>query len=346
MSITELILTAKNKKASEVIFILGSEPKARIQGEWMSLRSTPVVMSEWNILGQSLLNGSNKNALETQGLAIGEVTIAGNRVGYSFLQQENVFRLLLTFGEAEAGVDYLPATPLLESVMGLQGFHLVSGVKGSKLIQTLQAMLYKINTEKSFVGVVVSSSPFAQIKEEKGSFIYASSQNDFWKRPEFLSGVDLVVLDGIHSEENLRWAVETAESGTAVIYTMTASSCLAALKRCYSALSSAFGKHGSSRFAEVVNFVYGQVALKGLTSEWVLGSEFLTVKPHIRNYIENEDMKSLESLFKGQAESAGVQSLNQSLLNHLVRRRVDLKSAFAVSRDPENLDALLKKVGV
>lgn len=346
MSVTELILQAKAKKASELLFLLGSEPRARVQGEWIQLKNSPVVMSDWNILMQTLLNNHQKSVLEKEGSVSGEGQFGGARVGFSFLQQDSIFRLLLNFGESEVQNELLPASPFVEALSNLQGFYLMSGGRDSKLTQTLQALLYKLNQEKSFVSLVVSSTPFAQIKEEKASFIYASALSTSWKNPELLKGVDLVILDGVHSDENLAWAVNLAENGLAVIYTMSSFSCLAALKRCYSGISQAFGKHGTARFAEVISMVYGQVALKGLTTETVLASEFLTIKPHIRQYIENEDMKSLEALFKGSAESVGVQSLNQSLLQHLVRRRIDLKSAFVVSKDPENLDLLLKKVGV
>ncbi|MGE5085298.1 MAG: hypothetical protein ACM3MG_03295 [Bacillota bacterium] len=45
-------------------------------------------------------------------------------------------------------------------------------------------------------------------------------------------------------------------------------------------------------------------------------------------------------------ENSGILTLNQSLLQHLIRRRIDLKTAFETSREPDHLDQLLKKVGI
>jgi hypothetical protein len=40
------------------------------------------------------------------------------------------------------------------------------------------------------------------------------------------------------------------------------------------------------------------------------------------------------------------QSLNQSIIQALVRRRIDVKSAFSASDLPDELDAQLKRMGL
>ena len=40
------------------------------------------------------------------------------------------------------------------------------------------------------------------------------------------------------------------------------------------------------------------------------------------------------------------QSLNQSLIQKLIRRKIDVKTAFASSNDPDELDLQLKKMGL
>ena len=50
MSLTELLLQAKAKKAEEFLFVVGSEPRARLASGWTSLRSSPALMTEWNLL--------------------------------------------------------------------------------------------------------------------------------------------------------------------------------------------------------------------------------------------------------------------------------------------------------
>ena len=346
MSITELILQARNQNASELLFLVGSDPRARLQGEWQSLRKQPLLPSEWTVLQQTLLSPVQREAFASQTSVVGETLLGGARFGFSFLQNETTSRLLLNLVDTEISLDYLPPTPVYESLASMQGLTMMVGRRDAKLTQTLQSILQKLNSEKSFLCLVVSADPFAQIREDKASFIYESGESHQWHKNEIIKGVDLIVLHGVHSEENLIRAVELAESGVTVIYTMSSASALAALKQSYSILQKNWGKLGSARFADVLRMCYGQVATKGLEQNAVIAAEFVTIKPHIRSYIEQEDLKSLEALLRGSAESVGVQSLNQSLLQHLVRRRLDLKSAFLLTQDPENLDLLLKKVGV
>ena len=40
------------------------------------------------------------------------------------------------------------------------------------------------------------------------------------------------------------------------------------------------------------------------------------------------------------------QSLNQSIIQNLVRRQIDVKAAFASSDNPEELDETLKRMGL
>jgi twitching motility protein PilT len=84
----------------------------------------------------------------------------------------------------------------------------------------------------------------------------------------------------------------------------------------------------------------------GIGGERVFAHEVLLSKPDVRDFISDENLKGVEHLLVNSAENSGILTLNQSLLQHLIRRRIDLKTAFENSRHPDNLDQLLKKVGI
>ena len=42
----------------------------------------------------------------------------------------------------------------------------------------------------------------------------------------------------------------------------------------------------------------------------------------------------------------GMSTLNQSLVNLVLRRKIDVKQAFEATIEPEELESLLKKAGV
>lgn len=347
MSLTELLLQAKAKKAEEFLFIVGSEPRVRLPSGWSSLRSAPALMTEWNLLQQSLLSTQQMAVLETTGVVQGEASLDTLRIGFSFFQQDSTMKAVLDM-DLDGGKQEVQLPPsLLEACLRMKGLVLLSGPGEAGQVWALHRILQKLSEEKSFLGVVLSRKAFPQVRESKSCYIY---HNGEFNRPEekesLMSGVDMVVFDGFNDEESLLEAMSLAEQGLFVIYSMKAPSVTNALRRAFSILGDRFGEHGAPRLAEVLAMVSGQYPVAGLSGEKVFAHEVLIMKPQVRALLEDQDVKGLENLLAHAPENSGILTLNQSLLQHLIRRRVDLKTAFEVSRDPDSLDQLLKKVGI
>ncbi|WP_374079478.1 twitching motility protein PilT [Bdellovibrio bacteriovorus] len=347
MSLTELLLQAKAKKAEEFLFVVGSEPRVRLPSGWTSLRSSPALVTEWNLLQQSLLNNQQKAVLDTTGVVQGEASFESVRIGFSFFQQDTTMKAVLDM-DLDGGRQEISLPPsLLETCLRMKGLVLLSGPGEAGQVWALHRILQKLSEEKSFVGVVFSRKAFPQVREEKACYLYHNGEFSRAEEKEsLLSGVDMVVFDGYGDEGSFEEALALAERGTFVIYSMKAPSVTNALRRCLSVLGDKYGEHGAPRLAEVLSLASGQYPVAGLSGEKIFAHEVLLMKPQVRSLIEDEDVKSLENLMTNSPENSGLLTLNQSLLQHLIRRRVDLKTAFEVSRDPDNLDQLLKKVGI
>lgn len=347
MSLTELLLQAKAKKAEEFLFVVGSEPRVRLPSGWVSLRSSPALMTEWNLLQQSLLNNQQKAVLDTTGVVQGETSFESVRIGFSFFQQDSTMKAVLDM-DLDGSRQEIPLPPsLLETCLRMKGLVLLSGPGEAGQVWALHRILQKLSEEKSFVGVVFSRKAFPQVREAKACYLYHNGE--FVRSEEkqsLMAGVDMVVFDGLDDEESFEDALALAEKGLFVIYSMKAPSVINALRRTLSVLGEKYGEHGAPRLAEVLSLASGQYPMSGLGGEKIFAHEVLLMKPQVRSLIEDEDVKGVESLMLNSSENSGILTLNQSLLQHLIRRRVDLKTAFEVSRDPDNLDQLLKKVGI
>ncbi|QDK37353.1 twitching motility protein PilT [Bdellovibrio sp. NC01] len=347
MSLTELLLQAKSKKAQEFLFIVGSEPRARAATGWESLRASPGLITEWNLLQQSFLDNTQKAVLETTGVVQGESSFENLRIGFSFFQQDSTMKAVLDLDIDGSRQDIQIPASVLESCMRMKGLVLMSAPGESGQVTSLHKILQKMGEEKSFLGVVFSNKAFPQVREEKASFIYHSGQfARHEERESLLAGADMVVFDGYADDNSFIEALALAERGVFVIYSMKAPSLPNALRRCLAVLSERFAEHGAPRLAEVLSMAFGQYAMPGLGGERVHAHEVLLVKPQVRELLETQNMKQIESLLQVAPENSGLLTLNQSLLQHLIRRRVDLKTAFESSRDPDGLDLLLKKVGI
>lgn len=347
MSFTELLLQAKTQKAEEFLFVVGSEPRVRLASGWTSLRSTPALVTEWNLLQQSLLSSHQQAVLDTTGTVQGEASFDSVRIGFSFFQNDTTMKAILDMDLEGARREVQLPPALVDTCMRMKGMVLLSGPGEAGQVWALHRILQKLSEERAFVGVVFSRKAFPQVREVKACYLYHSGEFARAEEKESLmAGVDMIVYEGFADDHSFEEALALAERGYFVVYSMKAPSVTNALRRCLSVLSEKYGRHGAPRLAEVLSLASGQYPVEGTGGEKVFAHEVMLMKPQVRALIEAEDMKSLEALILSSAENTGILTLNQSLLQHLIRRRVDLKTAFEVSRDPDNLDQLLKKVGI
>ena len=87
-----------------------------------------------------------------------------------------------------------------------------------------------------------------------------------------------------------------------------------------------------------------QRLIPGIDGEPKLAFELLLPTPEIRKFIKENNLDPVSEIInKGESP---IISLNQSILNLIIKRKIELKYAFSISSDPENLDRLLKKAGV
>ncbi len=348
MSISDLILQAKTKKAQSVLFVVGSAPQVQVLDEWTQLRESPLLMSEWNILQQSLLSPQQKTLLENQGHLLSEGLFGGTRVGFSFYQKEEAMKVWLNLELASKESLEHPLPPILsEKALAQKGLILISGANENSLCASVYSVLAKMNAEKVFSAAIFSSGLFPRLREEKGLFLY---HQDFELVPSALdpliAGVDVVIFHGYSDAPSFLMALKLAEKGKFVLYDMVAPSLFNAFRRIYSFIEPHLGRHGTGRLAEVLELALGQIAMRGLAQETIYAYEILMMKPQVRQLIEDEKLNELEELLKTASENSGMINSNQALLQHLVRRRIDIKTAFERSRDPDALDQLLKKVGI
>jgi twitching motility protein PilT len=293
------------------------------------------------------LSNGQKNELDKSKSLVGETAFNEVRIGYSLFQDNRTMKAVLNL-DLEGVNKELHFPPLLFENLGrLRGLSLIAGIGDTTQTWALHKILQRLSSDKSFTAAIFSRNPFPQLKEEKASFVYhsgtfASSE----EKQVFLSGVQLVVFDGFMDDEKILEALSLAEQGYSVIYSMRAPSVLNALRRSISVMYKNFGSQGVSRIAEIMHLMVGQYAMSGLNSEKVLAFEMLPSRPEVRKYIEENNFNELDNVLTSSPENSGILTLNQSLLQNLIRRKIDLKTAFEVSRYPDLLDQLLKKVGV
>ena len=328
--------------------VLGSEAKCRVQKNWVSLDSSPVLLSEWNSVLKALLKSDQLQRLEVEGSLEGCAQMSdGFRTSYSIFQSHDCFKAHFFFEPSNVFETELSLPAIfLETVSRRQGLILLAGPVHPFKTNTLAQTLYRLNKDHAFHGAVFSKQAFPGIPEEKASFVYQSAAVTDAGENGLFAGADVVVLHETVTAKSLAHAMDLCDEGKMVMMTIASNSLMSAFHKCLELLSEKPNPHSLWRFAEHLKMGISQHPLTSLNEETILGFEMLLNTPQMKNWVAQGQLTSMEALLQSHQENGGVLSLNQSILQLLIRRRIDMKQAFLVTHDPDGLDQLLKKVGI
>lgn len=211
---------------------------------------------------------------------------------------------------------------LLETAARRRGLILLCGDRFSGLAATAQA-LWKKTATGDRRGVNLTSGGNQSIED-----------------------ADVIFVDGDFDRDRLDRLCTWVEEGRLVVVLQSAPAPLVALRRWLGRLNGEGRAHMIWRLCDALQLCLGQMAVPGLGGDRVLAHEVILMTPLLRSALESENLHAADETLKLGDETAGTVSFNQSLLQHLIRRRIDMRTAFEATRDPIDLDQLLKKVGL
>jgi twitching motility protein PilT len=230
-----------------------------------------------------------------------------------------------------------------ETLQRSNGMVLVTGLVGSGLEQSVASLGSGMTGRKA---LVVSSENGIFSESGRARRILEADEN----RPDgraALAESRVIFVEGSFCHIRLQQYLTLSEEGRMVIVVQRAPGPITALRRF---LSSEFGegrRHVLARLFEQLLLMTGQMRLAALGEEGSVGAhEILLMTPVLRAALEAEDFEAVEDQLRTGDETSGTVCFNQSLLQLLIRRRIDIKTAFEASRDPIHLDQILKKVGI
>lgn len=167
-----------------------------------------------------------------------------------------------------------------------------------------------------------------------------------FSKPQMNVDADIVIVDTPLNKELFYHMLDFCDEGRMVLLRMSAPSVMASLHKIFELCSVQENEHLLWRVLEHLKLVIHQVDILGLQGEKIQHFEFLINNPENHELLRERKLKKINELLLKTQEASGILTLNQSLLSSLIKRKIDLKSAFLWSRDPEDLDLLLKRVGV
>lgn len=338
--IDKLLDLSALKNGHEVSFILNNRVLSKSGREWNEVKGEPLSLDEWEDLKDLCLQGNEKVQLETKGYVVGVYESTQYKWKFSFIERKDCFRAHLSLIRHKDDVQSQIENPLFwETVKKDKGLFIVAGERRQGKTSLLQEIVF--NDQKSKLSLVgVHSTVQSQDWLAIDSVVHLGADTlEFNSNHTLYEGIQRVIVD-INSVSNWKKWIEIAEQGQSVFVSISTNSIKTILAQLVSDLD-------SNTFQRLINVLNGCVVQKLVGAVYVPCSEVLVLKEKQKEIMQNHLLNN--TLFKmnlTQEYKDSYQSLNQSIIQKLIRRKVDVQAAFESSDDPETLDIMLKKMGL
>ena len=354
ITLLQLLKFAADQGASDLHLVAGSQPALRVNGRIVRVKTEPLTKEQIRKLCYSVLSDMQKSRFEEGrelDFSFDVKNLARFRANYFFQKGavSGVFRRVPVLIPRFQDLGLPPAVGELTNLT--HGLVLVTGPTGSGKSTTIATMIDKINTER-FGHIVTLEDPIEFVHAHKNCIVnqreIGADSAAYRTAMKYLlrQDPDYCLLGELRDLETIESGLITAETGHLVFATLHTNSAIQTINR----IVSVFPGEQQERIRVLLSFV-----LQGVISQRLLPSlqggrvpaiEFLFMTPSIRNLVRENKLHQISSMMQIGQEATGMVTMNQSLVNLIVRRKIDLRTAFSASPEPEQLDLLLKKAGV
>lgn len=338
--IEKLLDQSALKNGHEVSFILNNKILSKSGREWQEVKGDLLSHDDWEDLKDLCLQGNEKVQLETKGYVVGVYESSNHKWKFSFVEKKDCFRAHLSLIKPKEEVQSQIENPLFwETMKKEKGLFIIAGERRQGKTSLLQEVVFNEQKSKlSLVGVhaTVQTQDWLAIE----SVVHLGTETlDFDSNHPLYEGVQRVIVD-LNSVKNWKKWIEIAEQGQSVLVSISTNSVKTIIAQLMSDLD-------PSTLQRLFNILNGVAVQKLVGPGYFPCSEILVLKEKQKEIILNHVISN--TLFKMNLAlefKDTYQSLNQSIIQKLIRRKVDLAAAFESSDDPDGLDVMLKKMGL
>ena len=338
----DLMEIMKSHAGAEIRFRAGEDLQKKSSGQWKEIPGLQVGADNLLEILQQRLGKIQLQIFEQQGsckffdFASGvHLQLNKTRTGTRVWIRTQPDRIALNdFG--------LPAG-YLDLLQRSGGLHLISGssLSGkSTLMETLA--LHQAEGGKS-VAILADEIQGSDLDQVDQLEIAQLRQGPFSVR-----GYDVIFIDS-KQEESWRWAMSWAEAGVPIIMSipfLDLKTATLSLPEILSRSLPGFAGISERRFFSSLQSALGLRLLPGVEGQKHVGFELLILNFELREYLRLGQWSKVESEMFLMSEKSGMRTLNQCLLNLMIKRKIDFKVGFSTSPDPEDLDRMLHQVGI
>ena len=350
-TLPQLLKALLDQNGSDLHIAANSPPRLRISGQLLPLDLPPMSDRQSLKLCYSVLTESQKKQFETDQ----ELDLAFSIKGLCRFRA-NVFRQR---GNVGGVFRVIPANIKSFDDLGLpkfmkelchkpRGLVLVTGPTGSGKTTTLASMIDYINSNFPY-HIVTIEDPIEFIHANKNSVInqreIGSDTDSFSKalRSCLRQDPDVVLVGELRDLETISMAITTAETGHLVFGTLHTNSAVASINR----IIDVFPSHQQTQIRTQLSFslvsVLTQLLVPTIDGGRVACIESMTPNTAIRNLIREDKLHQIYSAMQIGQDETNMQTMNQSLLDLVMRRQISPETAMRKTSDAVELIDLIQK---
>lgn len=353
-SLLQLLKFATDQGASDLHITAGSPPALRVNGRIVRVKGDVLTKESTRKLCYSVLSDGQKARFEeTKELdfSFDVKNMARFRANY-FMQKGAVGGVYRRVPVAIPKFSDLGLPQAISDLTYLNnGLILVTGPTGSGKSTTIAAMIDKIN-EEQFGHILTLEDPIEFVHSHKSCIVnqreIGSDTDEYREALKYVlrQDPDYCLLGEMRDLDSVESALLIAETGHLVFATLHTNSAIQTINR----IVNVFPSEQQDRVRVLLSFVLQgvicQTLLPSKQGGRVAAIEFMLLTPSIRNLIRENKLHQIHGMMQMGQDKTGMVTMNQSLFNLLARGKIDLKTAFAASPEPEQLDVMLKKAGI
>lgn len=353
ISLLQLLKFAADQGASDLHLVSGSQPALRVNGRIVKVKTDVLTKELTRKLCYSVLSDNQKAKFEEDrelDFSFEVKNMARFRANLFFQRGAvtGVFRKVPVTMPKFADLNMPPAIGDLTLLP--HGLVLVTGPTGSGKSTTLASLIDKINQE-SFGHIVTLEDPIEFIHPHKNCIVNqreigadSASYSDAMKYL-LRQDPDVVLLGEMRDLETIDAALVTAETGHLVFATLHTNSAIATINRIVSVFPAEQQERVRVQLSFTLQAVISQRLLPAIGGGRVAACEFLLMTPGIRNLVREGKLHQIESMMQVGQDKSGMVTMNQCLVQLVLRRKIDLRTAFEASSSIEQLEKMLKQAG-
>lgn len=347
----DLLIMMMEKRASDLHITVGAPPTLRIDGQMIPTNYEKLTSDVCQRLVYSLLTDAQKEKYEATNeldLSFGIKGVGRVRMNV-FRQRGAVAAALRSIPQKIMTFDELNLPPVVYEMMKIsKGLILVTGPTGSGKSTTLASMIDFLN-ERRRGHIMTIEDPIEYVHQHKNCVVnqreLGSDTSSFTVALKYVlrQDPDIILIGEMRDFETISAALTIAETGHLVFGTLHTTDSVSSINR----IVDVFPPHQQSQIRSQLSFTLQAVFAQQLLplasgSGRILASEIMVVTAAVKNLIR--DMKTEQIYLSIQTGlKFGMQTMNQSLYDLYIKKKITYNQAVDASTEPEELKKLMQK---